>query len=630
MLRKTFIIVSLFPALLALSGCGKEKYTDFRVYPIPDSLTLERGSKSFIAFRVEMPGKHHIYGNPKGPGTGKATDIIVAKNDNFTFGVPQFLPATKYNATGEKEFVWTYKDETTIFVPVTAGKNARNGLHKLDITFDALLCSTTTCIPKQIRLIYPVTVTDPGLGSTMQSSSLTALFAASSPPGENLQKEDAASSAKETGFILKGSTFEPRYIESSNITGLIQAIIFGLIAGFILNFMPCVLPVVSLKIMSFVKHAGESRRELVKLGSLFSLGILTSFLALALLASFFGYGWGGLFQHRLFLIIMTGFVFVLALSMFEVFTISAPSISGKAAQVRDNRYSDAFIKGLLATLLATPCSGPFLGGTLAWALTRPPHIIFIIFMSVGVGMALPYFILTVRPPLLKLIPKPGEWMRTFENIMGFLLIFTAVYLISILDSSLHLPMAAFLAFLAAAFWQYGRFGALFQPRWKRIASTAALIAIITGGYFFSFTFLTAEEGTVQLSSSAFSEERILANRDSGRISMVKFTADWCPNCKFVEKVSLYTPAVEGAIRNSGIDFMIADITVKNAAAEALMEKLGSRSIPFLAILPPGADFSRPICLRDIYSEKDVLRAIDMAGKKEKTKGEAPGFIFKVQ
>jgi len=631
MTKRIGLILIILITSLSVISCKDSKYDKYRVYPVPDKLEIPAGEKSFIALKIEIPENSHIYGNPKGPGTGKATRVTAAGDSDLIFSPPAYLPPEKYTAPGEKEYVWSYKDETKIFIPLEARKSAKTGRKKIKIEFESLLCDISTCIPENRSFDYEVKILPPGsTGSTHTPELISEFHSSNSPEGtERITTGIPQKKLTKESNLFNDVNFKPEYIESSKITGILQAIFFGLIAGFILNFMPCVLPVVSLKVMSFVKHAGEDRKVLTRLGLLFSLGIILSFAALASLAAFFGYSWGGLFQHEIFLVIMTSIVFILALSMFEIFTINAPSFAGKAAHERKNHYADAFMKGLLATLLATPCSGPFLGGTLAWALSQPPIIIFIIFISVGTGMALPYLLLTINPALMRFIPKPGEWMRTFENIMAFLLIFTVVYLLSILGSGSLLPMVTFLAFLALAFWQFGKFGSVIQTRTKRLISIILLVLITGAGYFVSFNYLYERENSAEINSGNFSQERLYRNRDEGRISLIKFTADWCPNCKLVEKMSLYTSDVSGAIRENNIDFMVADITQKNPAAEELMKKLGSRSIPFLAIVPSGERFKNPICLRDIYSEENVLKAIKMAGE-DKSPEKGPGkFMFEI-
>jgi len=197
--------------------------------------------------------------------------------------------------------------------------------------------------------------------------------------------------------------------------------------------------------------------------------------------------------------------------------------------------------------------------------------------------------------------------------MGFLLLCTAVYLVGIIESALVVPTLWFLMFLLGGLWQYGKYGSIVNPLRKRIISLGVLIVMAAGGYIVSYHYLPSENvsGEIRVQQN-FSLEKLVENRDRGIITIVKFTADWCPNCKLVESTSLYTEKVSKEISKNGISLLVADITRNNTVAEQLLKKLGSRSIPFLAVFPPGGEFSRPLCLRDIYSESDVLSAIAKA------------------
>jgi len=608
MIRKILFLIIILAITPIFISCGKKVYSKYNVYPIKSKIKTLANESNYIVLKAEIPKGSHIYANPKGPGTGKATTITLNKIDEIKFSSIKYEKGIKYTSSSEDDFVWVYKNETYFFIPFKIEKSDKTKFN-LKVNFNSLLCSDSACMPRNYNFDIEITTVEKNdevsSYNKIIQDKFNKIYNTNGATNSTIIKE----SKKSDNEFFKNENFKPQYLEESNISGIVQAILFGLLAGFILNFMPCVLPVVSLKVMSFVKHAGKDRKELFKLGLLFSLGILVSFAALATLAAFFGYNWGGLFQHKLFIIIMAAIIFALSLSMFEVFTINIPSFAGKAAHERTNHYSDAFMKGLLATLLATPCSGPFLGGTLAWALSQPPATIFVIFMSVGIGMALPYLLLTVNPKFMKYIPKPGNWMTAFENLMAFLLIFTVVYLISILDDNSVKPMVTFLAFIALAFWQYGKFGAIFQPLKKRIISTILLIVMIFGGYMISFNYLYKTAKVEVIESSKFSVERLYENRKSGKVSLIKFTADWCPNCKLVEKMALQTPKVQAAIEKGNVDFMIADITKSHPSAEKLLKLLGSRSIPFLALMPTGENFEKPICLRDIYSENDVLEIL---------------------
>ncbi len=599
-----FIIISI----LGYTACGSQ--SEFSVYPEPERLKIPAGDEGYVTVTAEMPGRSYIYGNPKGPGIGKPTVVSAKTGPGIRAGAPRYLPAHKYSP-GDGDFVWVYRDTARFHIPVTVLKGTIPGTYQVEITFSALLCSRNSCTPKNRAFHYPVTVVPAGSTGTRYSDTLRESYSRSVPvTGMGTKKEQREPAARGNYFL--DMEFAPEYFRETRIGGIIQAILFGIIAGFILNFMPCVLPVVSIKVMSFVEQAGKQRREVMLQGILFTLGILSSFLVLASLASFLGYNWGGLFQHREFLIAMTVIVFVLALSLFDVFTINVPAFAGRALQKDGNIYLDAFFKGLLATLLATPCSGPFLGGTLAWALTQHPAVIFVIFMSVGIGMALPYLVFSLRPELLRFVPKPGNWMVTLERVMGFLLMFTVIYLLSILEPRYIVPVITLLGFLAVGFWQFGVYGNIVRDLRTRVISLFVLLALTGVGFLFSFNLLSGEQRGIEVSSSTFTAERLMKNRETNTVTMVVFTADWCPNCRLVEQVAINTGDVRDLIRTKGIDFLVADITRSNMAAEQLMKKLGSTSIPLLAVFPPGENFTRPVVLRDIYSKQDLVGALEKA------------------
>ncbi len=596
-----FIILLLFIA----ASCAGKGHTEYRAYLLKEEIECAPGEECYAVIGFEIPDGAYIYGNPKGPGTGKATVVFAGPSGFFHFEAARYLPPKKYLAPGEDEYVWIYEGETKILVPFRVRKGAAEGSYVQDIHIDALLCDAGACTPYRSSLRLSINVSNKGATGAIYGREYIKKFSVMASLNEG--DKGGASGSPSSGKI-EGAFFKPRYITGGSVSGFIQAILFGLLAGLILNFMPCVLPVVSLKVMGFVRQAGAGRTHSLKLGLLFSAGIISSFAALAALAVLFGYNWGQLFQKEGFLIAMIGLCFALALSMFGLFPLGVPSFT--AARRVENPFLDSYIKGLIATLLATPCSGPFLGGSIAWSFTQPAPVLFIVFLSVGVGMALPYIILAASPRLLRLVPRPGPWMITLERFMAFLLLATTVYLIGLCASRLVMPTLWFLVFLSLGLWQYGVYGNPAQTRKNRIAALVVLAIIIAGGYLISFSSIDSK-GTAESASrgEAFSIERLMENRKSGKVSVVKFTADWCPNCVLVERSSLHTDEVHGLMRLNGIELLVADMTVENPAAQHLLERLGSRSIPFLAVFPPGAGFNEPYCLRDIYTEKQVLEAL---------------------
>jgi len=572
--------------------------------------------KGYAVIAVQLPDEFYTYANPKGPGIGMAIEVKSADGSHFTVSA-RYPEGEKYFAPGDKDHVFIYKGGVRIPVLLQRDKQGGNLPSSLKLDVSMLICDDSICLPVKREVLLQLDSgfdlhRKAGFAALGEFAALKEAVHQPLPPVQSGLIQPGATGG-EAFMELAELDFEPLY-KGSSMSGFLEAVIFGLIAGFILNFMPCVLPVVSLKIMSFVQNAGQDRKVIILQGLLFSSGIILSFFILAALAAYGGYSWGGLFQNQGFIVFMAAFIFALALSLFGVFSITPPAVAGVIAAKKRGIYSDAFVKGIVATLLATPCSGPFLGGTLAWTFNQPPSVIFMVFISIGIGMASPYIVMSFKPELIKIIPKPGNWMIFFETFMGFLLILTVVYLLGILDNYHRTASILFFVFIAMGLWIFGRYGSFEKKGLQKIAAFALFLAISGSGYFISFKYLylpgDADAGVYR----SFSSELLLENRDQGIVSVVVFTADWCPNCRLVEKMTLEKSSVKKAFAHERVSVMIADITSSGSEGEKLMLMLGSRAIPFLAVFPPGEDFRNPLCLRDIYSADDVIEAVDSAKK----------------
>ncbi|HPS56828.1 MAG TPA: protein-disulfide reductase DsbD family protein [Spirochaetota bacterium] len=566
---------------------------------VPVSLVAAAGETLTFPVTISIPDGSYIYANPKGPGIGKSTTLEFKLPQGIRLVQINYPSGEKYTPAGFDDHVIIWKKNAVINVTLYVEPGVKPDQYRIALNVNMLQCRDV-CIP--FDRDYNINVTVSG-----KSSGMSSIVDNNPPHGGNLTLNKTPDSRVD--LPPEFSQLSPVCIDKK-ITGIIQAILLGIIAGFILNLMPCVLPVVSLKVMALIHHkeAGD-RQSQRNHGLLFSAGIITSFLLLATLAAFSGYKWGGLFQQKFFVAGMSVFVFTMALSLFGVFTINIPGFAGRAASRPGSGYSDSFIKGILATLLATPCSGPFLGGVLAWAFIQPAYVIFIIFASVGLGMALPYILVAMVPALARFVPRAGTWMNTLEVVMGFFLVFTSVYLISFLGHDSAVSTMVFMIFVSMGLWQYGKFGSIANSSRSRAVSAAILASLVTSGLFVSFFLLAPAENGVE--KVKFSIEQLKENRDSGKISVISFTADWCPNCKLVEKTALNTRKVRGIFADKSVEFMVADITQKNLPAEEVMSRLGSNSIPFLVVFPPGEGFIKPVCLRDIYSADDVESAVEM-------------------
>jgi cytochrome c biogenesis protein CcdA len=302
--------------------------------------------------------------------------------------------------------------------------------------------------------------------------------------------------------------------------------VFGLalLAGFILNFMPCVLPVIGLKIMSFVHQAGQDSRRIFLFNLAFALGILSIFMLLAFVASQpSGGGWGGLFQSNTFQIVMIGVVFAFALSFLGVWEIPIPGMSGAAGKLasREGLFG-AFLKGIITTLLATPCSGPLLVPTVIWALAQPPLLTYLTFGAMGLGMALPYLLIGAFPKLIGLLPRPGNWMVTFKHLMGFAMLGAAIFLFNSLKEQYQLPTLTMALVIGMACSVIGKtsVAAEFLDKLKAWTFGTAIVAL---GCWFSFYVLVPAH---QLPWDPFSRVVLEEKLKEGNVVFVDFTADW--------------------------------------------------------------------------------------------------------
>ena len=400
------------------------------------------------------------------------------------------------------------------------------------------------------------------------------------------------------------------------------ALLMGLAGGLLLNLMPCVLPVLGLKLMSFAQQSGRDRRDVFQMNLWYCAGVFAVFFALATasVAANIGLGkanlaWGEQFTSAGFNIAMIAVVFAFALSFLGIWELPIPGFIGeKAGHVQSQEGPvGSFLKGVLSTVLATPCSGPFLGPVFGFTLTQPTAVTYAVFGSIATGMCLPYVLVGLVPGLVRFLPKPGAWMATFKELLGFVMLGTVVYLFTILHHEWFVPTLALLVGIWAACWWVGKAqettGTVGFGRWVQAAATAALIG--WGG----FTLLSPGESVIEW-QQPFSRDRIAELRRSGATVMVDFSADWCPTCKFNLAYAIETDRVKAAVEKNRVVPVLADWTDGSNEIKVALEGLQSRSIPVLAIYPaatPGGECPEPIVLRDLITEAQVLEALEKAG-----------------
>ena len=426
----------------------------------------------------------------------------------------------------------------------------------------------------------------------------------------------------------------------SEITSFEMILVFAFIGGMILNLMPCVLPVVSLKVLSFINMAGQSRRKTMMHGMLFSAGVLVSFWALAgviLVLRGLGHsvGWGFQLQNESFVGILAALLLLLALWLFGVFEVgfklSAKSgdVIEKAKKSDKGKMFGSFLSGVLATAVATPCSGPFLGTALGVAVTVPALQSLLIFTLLGLGMSSPYLLLAAYPSLLRFMPKPGAWMETFKQLMGFMMLLVVIWLtwvfVSQSDSSTVLPLLVGFLLLSFAAWTYGKlnFGI------KRFATKMVLIGVTllssASGFYYildaghqSVMADNARPEKIDAGWEKFSTAAIDKLRAEGKGVFIDFTAKWCLLCQ-ANLIVLKMPEVEQQMAKMGVVKMMADWTKSDPSITAELAKFGRNSVPLYIYFPPGKH-SKPQVLPQVLTQDIVLESLE--GKSQKDVAEA--------
>lgn len=489
-----------------------------------------------------------------------------------------------------------------------------------------------TCYPPiTAEFVIPLKVAGAKAASAEDEDDGTAVAGAA--PGTPATGPPAAGPPPQGNWLERAQNWFTNY-------GVIGYLAMALVGGFLLNFMPCVLPVISIKVLSFVRQAHEHRLRVFALGLAFSAGIIVSFAALGIVIRQFGGQWGGLFQNPRFVIGMAAVVTAFAMSLFGVFSLNPPrAINELGEKVQGEGLASAFGTGLLATALGTACTAPFISAVVALAIKQPPNIAFGIFVAAGFGMAVPYIALTAHPAWVKLVPRPGAWMGTFERIVGFLLLGTVVWLLKPLGTQLGsdglLWTIVFLLFVAAAVWVLGRLA--FQAELPARIRTYSMVALLlVGGWLFCFRF-AAPISALQASQLAlrkggnmtaiadfkwtnpddipwlpYSHRAAEEARAAGKTYFVDYTADWCVNCKTNERLVIDTDNVRNVMRDLGVIPFKADYTSEDPEIKADLEKHGRAGVPMYVIVS-GKDPENAAVLPEVLTPSLVIDELRKAG-----------------
>ncbi|MBG0790144.1 MAG: thioredoxin family protein [Desulfovibrionaceae bacterium] len=589
------------PAQAQIQPSSLPLRTAVQAFAVPAGILGDDDPQAVVlTVTLNMEEDWYTYSNVTGE-LGKPTTLTAKATDGTQ--LPVFYPEgeEKPDPFDSDAKVMAYKSGTRLFVLMPGGSA---GQFPVSLHLDLLLCHPTKCVPARLNL------------PSSDAADPSALPAANAQPwwkefhalweahhADAVQARPDAPQNEAAAAIVKWH-FTPTYLQPGlEVGSLVSAVLMGLLAGLILNIMPCVLPVVSLK-LSALLGAAEGRDEKERYRAFrehniyFVLGLLAFFLVLAAVLGATGKAWGALFQYRWLVLAMAGIMATLGLSLFGLFHLPVIDLKFGSSHITPRRQ--AFFTGMLTTLLATPCSGPFLGGVLGWALLQGGLVIATVFSAIGVGMAAPYLLLVLNPKLARFLPKSGPWIEFVEKGIGFFLLGTAFYLVSIAYGTESLRVLAPLWVVLAGAWLWKRTNTSgTAARWTvRLASLALLAASIAW---------TTPSGMQADPWEPF--DPVTLNESLGRdVLFVDFTADWCPTCKALEATVMTDENVNRWKARYPVRFIKVDMTERDPEAEALLQALGSRSIPTAAVFrtdEPG----KPLVLRDLFTTGQVEKIL---------------------
>ena len=403
-------------------------------------------------------------------------------------------------------------------------------------------------------------------------------------------------------------TNEPQK-ELNQSIGILTAIIFAFIGGLILNVMPCVFPILSIKILSFIKQSGGSRQKLAQHGLIFSTGVLFTFfliagLLLAIKSTGESIGWGYQLQSPVVVSILIYLFTAIGIVFMTNLTIGSQLAQLGGITKNSSDLSSSFFTGMLAVIVASPCTAPFMGSALGLALLQPGFSSISIFAGLGLGFSAPYLILSFNPSLLQALPKPGEWMETLKQFMAFPMWASAIWLLWVLSGQVEI-LSVILVLLGALLISLGLWllerNQLTSGYIKRIVQ-ACVLALLGLSLWFIPTEYQNNNKDSYMNQTYYSPEKVAALREENKSIFLNFTADWCITCKVNEAVALSRQNIQDTLKEKDITYLKADWTKKDSVIASKLAEYGRTGVPLYLLFSKGQE---PIILPEILTE-DLL------------------------
>ena len=602
------VIVSQFAAAANLNAADEEVVTVTTAWPVDRALP---GDSIMLAIVADIKEGYHINADARQakafedfkPYPTKVT--VVDATPGITMEIPRYPRAVPIKVQYAAGDLMSFEGKTVIYLPIKLEETLKPGKLVLKLEFEYQACAANYCLfPKNVKLEESLAVAESG---AVIAKINRELFAGndSGPTSEP---------SRSVEFDLFSWTFS---IDISSGSGLILLLLTAALGGMLLNFTPCVLPLIPIKIIS-LSHVAKDRRQCFMLGLAMFLGVLVFWIAIGIMIALVS-GFSAtnqLFQYPVFTILVGLIIGVMATGMFGFFSMRLPNFV-YMINPEQNTLHGSFGLGILAAILSTPCTAPFMGAAAAWASTQAAPTTLATFAAIGIGMALPYLVLSASPALVRKMPKTGPASVLIKQVMGLFMLAAAAYFIGVglvsLSSAPPTPPSKiywwpvmFFSMAAGGWLAYRTLQIISKINLKTIFAGAGVLVIALSAW-----------GAVQLTDEGpvawvyYTPQRFEAATGNRKVVVMVFTAEWCLNCKALEQGVLKNPKIVKLLALEDVVPMKVDITGNNPAGKAKLREVGNLTIPLLIIFSPDG---KQKFKSDFYTVDQVYDAITKAMK----------------
>jgi len=587
---------------------------------------LKPGDKGVLraTLTITDPEKKQSYTPAEGE-EGYLYLVETGEYPQLKFGKTSYPAPNHKNSDG----IWEYYKSLTLSRPFTVSKTAKPGPITINASMSFNLCNKTSgfCDPPRetegsVKLeILPATAEDQAgqEGEVAEEQPLEVDSATADSAGQSTETPADAAPAQEKAGGGK----------------IWYYMLLAILGGIVLNFTPCVLPILPIRAMSMVNQAQKDISKVLIHTLVYTLGVLISFGAIAAVfviarASGVNLTYGFLSQSLLYNLIMMSILFLFGLSLMGVWEMTVPGMNAAAKTTSKKGYGGSFFAGVFAFLMGFSCMGPFMGPALEVAVRLSSPMLVLFFLLIGLGFALPFIIISLFPKALKLVPKPGEWMNIFKELMGFVLMYlTWKYFSNVWGLTKSGPYlmktGLYLVYLGFAAWLYGRFVRPENKKAVQIILGLAAVAVIAASaatllpwkeeYRPQDTAAASADGMVPADHPGwyvFSPELFARLQSEGKPVFLDIGADWCTNCKANEKKVLLQPDIQAEFNKRGVVLLKGDFTREDPVLKDWMQKGGSIGVPFNVLYIPGRE---PVKMAELFSKADLLKALELIPEK---------------